>query len=119
MIAGTCFMVACVGIALSGNAIWQFWLALLLVGIGWNFMYTGGTTLLTESYRPAEKARVQGVNDLVLFVTLGLSSLASGALVTVAGWETANWAAVPVLLVIAVAVGVLAVKRAARPAPAA
>ena len=66
-----------------------------LVGVGWNFMYTGGTTLLTESYAPVEKARVQGVNDFVLFATLAASSLTSGALVTSAGWDTANWAAIP------------------------
>jgi MFS family permease len=76
-------------------------------------MYTGGTTLLTEAYEPAEKARVQGVNDLILFVTMTVSSLTSGALVTSAGWETANWAAVPALLLVAVAVAALGWQRRA------
>jgi MFS family permease len=98
-------------VALHGVTVAHFVIALALLGVGWNFMYTGGTTLLTESYRPAEKARVQGANDLILFVTMGVTSLSSGALVTFAGWETANWAAVPVLLIIGLAVAALAWQR--------
>jgi predicted MFS family arabinose efflux permease len=114
--AGIALMAVAVAVALNGVTVTHFLVALALVGVGWNFMYTGGTTLLTVSYRPSEKARVQGINDLALFVTMGLSSLSSGALVTVAGWETANWAALPVLLVVAVAVGGLGLQRAARAA---
>ena len=112
--AGLALMGGAVVVALHGVTVLHFVFSLALIGVGWNFMYTGGTTLLTESYRPAEKARVQGANDLVLFVTMGISSLSSGALVTRAGWETANWAAVPVLLVVAVAVGTLAWQRVAK-----
>jgi len=117
--AGIMLMTAAIGVALAGVTVSHFLVALALVGVGWNFMYTGGTTLLTESYRPAEKARVQGANDLAMFVTMAVSSLSSGALVTAGGWATANWAALPVLAVIAVAVGFLGAKRAARPVPAA
>jgi MFS family permease len=117
--AGIVLMGAAIAVALAGVTVMHFLVALALVGVGWNFMYTGGTTLLTESYRPAEKARVQGANDLALFVTMAASSLVSGALVTTGGWETANWAALPVLVVIAAAVAVLGIKRAARPAPVA
>jgi MFS family permease len=113
---GIALMVAAVAVALNGISVTHFLVALALIGVGWNFMYTGGTTLLTEAYRPAEKARVQGVNDLALFVTMVLSSLSSGALVTAAGWESANWAALPVLLIVAVAVGSLALRRGARSA---
>jgi hypothetical protein len=66
-------------------------------------MYTGGTTLLTETYEPNEKARTQGLNDFIVFATMGVSSLASGALVTTTGWETMNRAALPILAVIAAA----------------
>ena len=111
MIAGTCFMVACVGIALSGNAIWQFWLALLLVGIGWNFMYTAGTTLLTETYTPAERAKTQGLNDFLVFTVMGVSSFSSGALVSAAGWEQLNAGAVPFILAVAVAALWLTLRR--------
>jgi predicted MFS family arabinose efflux permease len=117
--AGILLMGAAVGVALHGISVAHFVIALALVGIGWNFMYTGGTTLLTEAYRPAEKARVQGVNDLILFATLAATSLTSGALVTGAGWETANWASLPVLGIIAIAVATLAWQRKAQPAPAA
>jgi hypothetical protein len=66
-------------------------------------VYTGGTTLLTETYRPSEKARTQGLNDFIVFATMGISSFASGALVTTTGWETMNRAALPVLATIAAA----------------
>jgi predicted MFS family arabinose efflux permease len=117
--AGLLLMAGAVAVALHGLSVMHFVVALALVGVGWNFMYTGGTTLLTESYRPVEKARVQGANDLVLFVTMGATSLASGALVTTAGWEVANWAALPVLLVIGIAVATLAWQRSTRAAEAA
>ena len=91
-------------VALDGNSIAHFVAALVLVGLGWNFMYTGGTALLTETYAPSEKARTQGLNDFIVFVTMGLSSLASGALVTTGGWEVMNRAALPVLGVIAAGV---------------
>ncbi len=115
--AGLVLMGVAIGVALHGITVAHFIGSMALVGVGWNFMYTGATTLLIESYRPAEKARVQGANDLILFATLALSSLTSGALVTSAGWETANWAALPVLAVIGIAVAALAWRRAS-PAPA-
>jgi MFS family permease len=108
---GIVLMAAGTGVALTGETVPHFVLALALVGIGWNFMYTGGTTLLTDAYEPAEKARVQGVNDLILFVTMAVSSLTSGALVTSAGWQTANWAAIPVLLLVVAAVAALGWQR--------
>ena len=61
-------------VALTGVTITHFVAALVLVGFGWNFMYTGGTTLLTDAYRPAEKARTQGANDFIMFTIMGLSS---------------------------------------------
>lgn len=109
--AGIVLMGLATAVALHGVTVMHFVAALALVGVGWNFMYTGGTALLLESYEPVEKARVQGVHDLVLFVTMGVSSLTSGALVTAAGWETANWAAVPVLLVVAAGVATLGWQR--------
>ena len=108
ILAGVAFIVGCVAVALNGTTIAHFWIALVLLGIGWNFMYTGATTLLTESYRPAEKARAQGANDFIMFTTMGISSFSSGALVSAAGWEAMNAAALPVLAVVVVAVGWLA-----------
>ena len=91
-------------IALDGISVGHFVAALVAVGLGWNFMYTGGTALLTETYAPAERARTQGVNDFIVFATMGVSSLASGALVTTSGWETMNRASLAVLALIAAGV---------------
>jgi MFS family permease len=112
--AGIALAAGAIAVALNGITVAHFVFALILVGLGWNFMYTGGTTLLTESYAPSEKAHVQGVNDLILFVTMGISSLTSGALIAAGGWDVANWAAVPVLAVIAIAVSALAWQRSAQ-----
>jgi len=118
ILAGVVLVAGCVTVALNGTTIAHFTAALVLLGIGWNFMYTGGTTLLTEAYTPAEKARTQGTNDFIVFATMGVSSLASGALVTAAGWEAMNRAVLPFLALIAAAVVSLAVRRRARAARA-
>lgn len=104
ILAGILLVAACVAVALNGNTVAHFLAALALVGVGWNFMYTGGTTLLTEAYAPAEKARTQGANDFIVFATMALSSLASGALVSAAGWDAMNRAVLPFLAMIAAVV---------------
>ena len=97
ILAGIVLMVACIAIAVSGVAVWQFWGALVLLGIGWNFMYTGGTTLLTEAYTPAEKAKTQGLNDVLIFTVMCISSFSAGAMVNSRGWEWMNIDALPFL----------------------
>src|SRR6185369_9976583 len=104
ILAGVVVMASGAIVALTGNDLMHFLLALVLIGAGWNFMYTGGTTLLTEAYAPAEKARTQGANDFIMFSTMAVSSFSSGALVSSAGWEVMNWSALPVLLFVAAAV---------------
>jgi len=104
ILAGVALTALATVVALNGISVAHFVAALALVGIGWNFMYTGGTTLLTQTYAPNEKARTQGLNDSIVFSTMGVSSLASGALVTTSGWDTMNRAALPVLALIALAV---------------
>jgi MFS family permease len=101
---GIVLMGACVAVALSGIAIWQFWTALVLLGVGWNFMYTGGTTLLIDAYTPAEKAKTQGINDVIVFTVMSISSFSSGALISAAGWDWMNLGALPLLAVVASAV---------------
>lgn len=101
---GVLLMFGCVFYALAGNDVMNFLLALFVLGVGWNFMFVGGTTLLLETYRPEEKNRVQGTNDMLVFVTMATSSFASGALVTSRGWEMLNYGALPFLVVVAVAV---------------
>jgi len=101
---GVLLMFGCVCYALSGNDVMHFLLALFVLGVGWNFMFVGGTTLLLETYRPEEKNRVQGTNDLLIFATMASSSFASGALVTSRGWEMLNYGALPFLFIVACAV---------------
>jgi len=100
---GTLLMFACVAIALAGTSVMHFWWALLLLGVGWNFLYIGGTTLLTETYRPEERAKVQGGNDFLVFAVQGVTSLSSGVLITHEGWAMLNYWALPALAVTAIA----------------
>jgi MFS family permease len=116
IVAGVALMTACVAVAVSGVAIWQFWTALVLLGVGWNFMYTGGTTLLTEAYTPAEKAKTQGLNDAIIFTVMAVSSFSSGALVSAAGWSAMNVGALPFLAAVAIAASWLGWSRQRRPA---
>jgi MFS family permease len=111
MLWGVVLNLACVGVALAGVEVAHFWWALVLLGVGWNFMFIAATTLLTETYHPAEKARVQGVNDLVIFVTMATSSLASGMILERGGWQALNYAAIPFVAAVGAAAVWLAVKR--------
>ena len=98
MFAGCLLMFLTVGIAHAGLTYWHFWFALFALGVGWNFMFVTATTLLTTTYTNAEKAKVQGVNDLTVFVTMISSSAASGALVSTSGWTDLNLYALPALV---------------------
>ncbi len=103
IVGGTGLVAAAIGTALTGNEIGTFWAALVQLGIGWNLMYTGGTTLLTEAYTAQDKAKTQGLNDFIVFAVMGVSSLSSGALVDAAGWERMNAVALPFIAVVALA----------------
>jgi predicted MFS family arabinose efflux permease len=117
MTAGTLLLYAVVAIALSGISVPHFWLALVLLGIGWNFLYIAGTTLLTDACTPAERAKTQGANDSIIFLTMMLTSFGSGVLIDARGWEVLNWLALPFITVAAGAALWLLARR--RPAPAA
>ncbi len=101
ILAGILFMLLTVAVATSGVEVENFAIALFLLGLGWNFMFVGGTTLLTSCHRPEEKAKVQGLNDLVLFTSVTLSASSSGALENLLGWQTMNLLALPGLLLVA------------------
>ena len=111
LMAGVVLMFACIALALSGVTLMHFWWALFLLGVGWNFLYIGGTTLLTETYKPAERAKVQGGNDFLVFGVQAVSSLSAGALVLGGGWYTLNLYAIPAVIVIALGVGALMLHR--------
>ena len=99
MLAGVGLLLTHVGIALSGNELLYYFSALVLLGVGWNFSSIGGTTLLPETYRPSEQAKVQGLNDFTIFGTVVASSFASGALLHGLGWIGVNVIALPFLAV--------------------
>ena len=116
ILTGAVLNVACVAVALTGIDVAHFWISLVLLGVGWNFMYIGGTTLLTETYRPEEKAKAQGANDMCIFVMMVISSLTSGMLVTTAGWDRVNLFALPLLAGVGAAALWLAMRRERVPA---
>ena len=97
MFAGALILVTCAGVALSGQLYSHFIVGLVMLGIGWNFLYIGGTTLLTESYLPAEKGAVQGINEFLVFSTTTLTAFSSGYLHHKFGWEALNQFAIPVV----------------------
>ena len=104
ILVGVAIMCACLAVSLSGVSVAHFWWSLVLLGIGWNFMYVGGSTLLTESYQPSEKARAQGLHDLLVFCTTASSSFSSGLLLKANGWVMLNYVAMPLLAVSALAI---------------
>ena len=103
MLAGVAIMFVCVAIALAGTTVTYFWVSLVLLGLGWNFMYVGGTTLLTEAYRPSEKAKTQGMHDFLVFGVAIVSSFSSGLLLKSNGWQMLNYVAIPFLTIAGVA----------------
>ena len=119
LFAGALLNFAAIGIALSGIGVAQFWWALVILGVGWNFLYLGGTTLLTETYRPEERARAQGTNEQAIFIMMTISSLSSGLTVTTAGWERVNLFALPLVAVVAIAIVWYALRERAHKAAAA
>src|SRR4051812_25203676 len=101
MLAGAALNLVTIGIALAGITVAHFWWALVMLGVGWNLLYTGGTTLLTETYRPEERAKAQGLNDQMIFIMMLVSSFTSGLTVTTAGWTRVNLFAAPMVAVVA------------------
>jgi MFS family permease len=110
--SGVLLMIVCVLIALSDVALMQFLLALLLLGIGWNFLYVGGSTLLTEAYLPEEKNKAQGAMDFFVFSSVAASSFASGVLITTQGWTWINLGSLLPLTMVAAALLWMAQQRA-------
>lgn len=82
-------------VGLSGLGVSHFWIALVLLGVGWNFGFIGATTMVTACHRPEERNRVQALNDFLVFGSVAISSFSSGKLLSVAGWETINWMIFP------------------------
>ncbi len=101
MAVGVALNALCIVIALSGVALSEFLIALFLLGVGWNFLFTGSTTLSLQTYSPQEKDRAQGALNFFVFATLALSSFSSGLLVTTSGWTLLNYGSLLPVAVIA------------------
>ncbi|MDD1500727.1 MFS transporter [Agrobacterium sp. CNPSo 3708] len=94
--AGLVILMACAIVAHMGVELWNFWLALILLGAGWNFGFIGATSIVSSSYRPHEADKVQGFHDIILFGTVALSSFSSGQVFTAWGWSVMNLVIWPV-----------------------
>ena len=119
LFCGALLNMGAIGIALSGITVAQFWWSLVVLGVGWNFLYIGGTTLLTETYRPEERAKAQGTNDQAIFIMMAISSFTSGLTVTTGGWARVNMIALPLVAIVAIAIAWYALRQRARKAAAA
>ena len=100
ILTGVLLLSLCVSINFTGETVIHFWSSLIFLGVGWNFVFVGATTQLTETYTPAEKAKAQALNDFIVFGTVTLTSLSSGAVQNLLGWQTINMAVLPFLLII-------------------
>ncbi len=94
--AGLSILMACAIVAHMGVELWNFWLALILLGAGWNFGFIGATSIVSSSYRPHEADKVQGFHDIILFGTVAISSFSSGQVFTAWGWSVMNLVIWPV-----------------------
>ena len=103
IVAGIALLFVCIVAALLGTELLNFWTALFLLGVGWNFMYVGGSALLTECHTPGERAKTQAANDFMVFVTMAVSSASSGLLLSKSGWNAVNYGSIPFLLLAAAA----------------
>lgn len=95
MLTGMLLLGLCVVAALAGVELANFWVALVALGLGWNFTFVGGSTLLTEAYAPSERAKVQAANDFLVFGSAALASLSSGAFLHFLGWDAVQLFALP------------------------
>ncbi len=89
-------------VALSGLALWHFWISLVLLGVGWNFGFIGATAMVTDCHTPAERGKAQGANDFLVFGTVAAASFFAGALLHASGWQTINWLIFPAVAFILV-----------------
>jgi MFS family permease len=111
ILGGAGLMILCILLNFSGSSVTHFWAALLLLGVGWNFMFIGGTSLLTETYSAEEGAKSQALNDFVVFSSAACASFGAGALLYTLGWQLVNYAVVPLIVLVSLAHGWLWLQR--------
>lgn len=99
MIAGLFSYLVCVGIAFMSHDLVNYWVALIALGIGWNFLFVGGTTLLPQSYKPHERFKVQALNEFVVFGSQATAALTAGWFIFAFGWETLLMFVIPIVII--------------------
>ncbi len=114
MTAGIALLIAGVAVALMGTTVWHFRGALGLNGVGWNFLFVGATTLLTTTYRPAERGKAQAFNDFMVFGTTATASLLASVVLEVEGWAVLNYFAFALVCVALLVIGVYRFRNPAR-----
>lgn len=114
MFTGVVLFLGHILMVLTGTGFVSFASALILLGVGWNFLYIGGTTLLTTTYVPAERAQAQAINDMTIFVVGLCGSFAAGGLLEAFGWERMNLVLLPWLALAALALAWLGLRQQAR-----
>jgi len=103
MIVGIVLNFVCIMVALSGVEVYQFLISSFILGVGWNFLFTGATSLAMTAYRPEEKDKAQGIINFFVFATMAITSFSSGALVTTSGWDILNFSSLFPVVLMAVA----------------
>jgi MFS family permease len=103
MFLGALLLLVTSVVGMQGQSILHYWWALLMLGVGWNFLYVGGTTMLTYTYSMAERFRAQAVNEFLVFGTSATASLLAGTVMHYFGWYRLMWIPIPVLLLVCTA----------------
>ena len=102
MMTGVALFAGCIAANLAGDAVINFWIANLMLGVGWNFLFIGASTMLTQTYRPAERAKAQAFNDFTVFGVVAIASLSAGMLHELVGWAAVNLGGIaPALAILA------------------
>ena len=109
MATGALAVIVCVITNLFGYSVLHYWMALTLLGVGWNFLFIGSTTLLTQAYEPEERFKAQALNDFIVFSMVAAASLSAGAIHHHLGWQAVNYGAIPLLIVVLAVLAWLAV----------
>lgn len=115
MVVGVAGLFACVAVAVFGVGYIHYWAALVLLGVGWNFLFVGATLLLTRSYLPAERFKAQAVNDFTIFGVQASASLSAGTVLYLASWDILNLIVLPFLIL--VLIGILFLRQRVAPQP--
>jgi len=112
--SGAILGIVCVATNLAGTSLDHYWGALFVLGVSWNFLFIGATSLLTETYGPQEQVKTQALNDFMVFSTVAFASLSAGALQFHFGWQAVNMGVIPLLVIILVTITWVALKDGSR-----